>query len=459
MTAAAAVEKVRSADRRRPCTVGLDLRTPGQAGAVAVDAAGRLLAWGVVSGDGGPAALAKLAIDALSVRPKQLRVLLGSAAQTGIFLGDGPPATEQIAESLLADGYDPIAGPAVASVSPAPGRWLVARCSEEMLRSLAEQLSEAVVAEPIFVVDQLLLARRLERDAAVVESTGAGLSVVAVPRDAAPVARSLPALVDAADAAGETERTLRAAGVKGGLRVLGAERDALLEHLDRSGLKVWAEPLPTRGAERLPASLELAWRLAAEDEPPALTGPRLERRRESLLWAQRTAWAAIALGLLGLVLVVSGLVTAGVVAARQRALRRELAAVGSQIQQLQETAVFAEEVQKLRAELAGQALPWPPLAETVIGLANNRPADVGWERLVITDAALELEVSASGPTPFRELELMRGALESSPGITNLAWDEPVLPERGKGVRQTFRARLRDPQSAPPGQPPGEEAAP
>lgn len=106
--------------------------------------------------------------------------------------------------------------------------------------------------------------------------------------------------------------------------------------------------------------------------------------------------------------------------------------------------MLAEKIARLRAELSETTPPWPRVAEMIAALARDLPPGVGWERLAIVDGTLELEASAMGPAPLRELEFMRWTLERSPGIINLSWDEPVIDPRRIGVRQVFRAKIQEP---------------
>ena len=110
---------------------------------------------------------------------------------------------------------------------------------------------------------------------------------------------------------------------------------------------------------------------------------------------------------------------------------------------------MAEEVERLRTELSGWTPPWPRLAEPVAALAQQLPPEVGWERLQITDGALELEASAIGATPAARLELLRRALQRSPDIVNLSWSPPAVDPESHRLRQVFRATLKGaPSDAP-----------
>ncbi|MCP4661572.1 MAG: hypothetical protein GY856_39735, partial [bacterium] len=256
------------------------------------------------------------------------------------------------------------------------------------------------------------------------ESAEIGLLIVAMPWDSTPIARLLPVADHAERAPGEIRRTLGDQGVEASVWILGPQREELSSRLAADGFEVREETMPTCGSETLPADVELALRLAEAEEVAALSGPRLDKRHRSMRWAQRVAWAGIALALLGAFLVVVGSATLLRNRVRQDALRAEAPGVGEQIRQLQEIVALAEEVRRLHAEVAAHGLPWPRLAPTVAGLAQQRPPGVGWERLEIAGRKLELQVSASGPMPFDQLELVRSALESSPGLVNVAWDEP-----------------------------------
>ncbi len=104
-------------------------------------------------------------------------------------------------------------------------------------------------------------------------------------------------------------------------------------------------------------------------------------------------------------------------------------------------------MERLRTELAGRTAPWPRLAEPVAALARQLPPEVGWERLQIRDGALELEAAATGAAPAAQLELLRHALQSSPGITNLSWAPPAADPQSPRLRQVFRAAV-DPMPHP-----------
>ena len=440
----------RAARRRRPATVSLDLRQPGRAAAVAVDGTGTVLAWALLHDDGDPAALAKRSLEKLSVRPRAVRVLLGArAASVGVFQGAGTPDEHEISDTLLAEGHERLDEPAVAAVLVARETWLVAAATAETLEELAEELVATAATEPAFVVDQLLVAERLEGASAVAEYGGAELLVAAQARGSAPLLRSVDSLPDAEQAALETFQVLEMAGFPGSVRVMGSERTQLRRQLTEKNLESQEEPTPSSGREILPAGLELAWHLAVDPSPPALQSPRIERRRTSLGWARRTTWAAIALGLLGALMVAGGLKASRSGRAQSRALAAEAAGVEEQMRLLRETSELAEEVQRLRSGLAGQILPWPRLARTLALLADGFPPGVGCRRLAITDGDLELEASAAGTTPERDLELLRWTLDRSPGITNLSWDEPSLAAERIAVHQIFRAKVLDPSPTPP----------
>ena len=435
--------QVRSAQRRRGCAVGLDLRVAGQAGAVAVDGKGQACAWALVFGDGSPEELSKLAIAKLVVKPTELRILLGSEeAQVGVFAGMDDPEADQITETMLAEGYAPIDRPAAAAIAAAPGTWLVAECDEDRLHALAEGYSDLLGIEPQCVIDQLLLAQSIDIGSAAVESGEVGLSIVTKPRDAAPYVRSLPATVDSGGGVREALRTLGVAGVEGSVSVLGSKAGEILPGLEQHGFEVVTNTMPTHGSDTMPASLELAWRLAAERTVPGLHGSRLDRRARGVLWARRTAWAALVLGLLGFALFAFGLTSWLTARERLRAFEAETAGMEAQMQQVRETVALAEEVRRLRAERAEQAFPWPRVARTLAGLARERPPHLGWERLAITEGALELVVSISDPASYHELIQMRQTLERSPGIVNLAWQAHEDDGQTAGRRHTFRASMR-----------------
>ena len=62
----------------------------------------------------------------------------------------------------------------------------------------------------------------------------------------------------------------------------------------------------------------------------------------------------------------------------------------------------------------------------------------------IKDGALELEVSAGGATARTRLDLLRHALERTPGILNLSWEAPAADPHAPRLRQVFRATVGAP---------------
>ena len=140
----------------------IDLSRAGQAAAVAVDGRGVLAAWAVVSEGEGPLALAVQALRELQVRPREVRVLLGTGTgaedepQVAVLDHPGTPGEGEILAALFADGYPRLAEPSVAALATAPGAWLVAACGASTIEPLAADLLQASGTEPAFVVDQLL---------------------------------------------------------------------------------------------------------------------------------------------------------------------------------------------------------------------------------------------------------------------------------------------------------------
>ncbi|HZF09373.1 MAG TPA: hypothetical protein VFE33_11335 [Thermoanaerobaculia bacterium] len=447
---------VQAAARRAAATVGLDLRLAGRAAAVAVDGKGALLAWAVVAADGDPVALARLAVTQLAVRPRAVRVLLGSAAaQVGLLTGPAggaagvAPEEREILDALHAEGYERLRAPATAGLAVAPATWLVAAAGADAVQPLSEGLLEATAVAPDFVVDQLLAVARLEAGAALVEYGETGLLVAARPPGAAPFVRSIPAVWDAEEAARETRESLAAEGFARAVQVLGARRGELCRCLAASGVPALLAPLPTLREHPLPAECELAWRLALGAAVPALTSPALATRRRSLQWARRLTWVAVAMALLGVVLMGAGLLISGASRGRSRALAATTSGVMRQMEELRKIGAQAEAMGRVKAELAGQSVPFPRLAEAVASLAREVPPGFGWKRLKIADGTLELEASATGPNPLSRLALLRQALERSPVLVNLSWLPPVADPPGAGLRQVFKATLREPTRSAP----------
>jgi hypothetical protein len=154
-----------SASKTRPsATVALDLSLAGQAAAVAVDGRGALVAWTVASEGGNAGTLARKALRELQVRPKEVRVLLGTGtgagdeAQVAVLDHPGAPGEGEILAALFADGYPRLSEPAVAALATSPGSWLVAASGGAAIEPLAAGLLEESGTEPVFVVDQLLAA-------------------------------------------------------------------------------------------------------------------------------------------------------------------------------------------------------------------------------------------------------------------------------------------------------------
>jgi hypothetical protein len=159
---AAMSTSAKAAKKRAASTVALDLSLAGQAAAVAVDGRGALMAWTVAAEGGNAGTLARQALRELRVRPKQVRVLLGSGTGTGedaqvaALDHPGAPGEGEILAALFADGYPRLSEPAVAALATSPGTWLVAACGAAAIEPLAAGLLEESGTEPSFVVDQLL---------------------------------------------------------------------------------------------------------------------------------------------------------------------------------------------------------------------------------------------------------------------------------------------------------------
>jgi hypothetical protein len=446
---------VHAAKRRLPATVALDLRLAGRAAAVAIDRRGELVAWAVltVPAGGDSVALARRALRELGVRPREVRVLVGAGeAQVAFLAQTGAPGADEIAAALFAEGYERLREPAVAALAVSPETWLVAACGAGTVEPLAAGLLEESGTEPLFVVDQLLAAASLEAGSARVESGETGLLIVAAPPGSPLVVRFLPALSDVEEAARESLESLQAAGI-GVVQVLGPQRTALARFLGESRLSAYTEALPASGGETLPAACDLAWELVLRSAPPRLASPRSERRRTGLAWARRTIRFAMVTAVLGGLLMAAGLRLTWLNRERSRSLVAQTAADARLVPELREIGALADEVDRLRAGLAGQTAPWPRLAEPVAALARQLPPGVGWERLQVKDGVLELEAAAVGEAPFGRLEILRHTLERSPALVNLSWATPVADPHRARLRQIFRATVKGtPAAAPQGEP-------
>lgn len=455
------VVNTRPASGRPACTVGLDLRRPGRARAVAVDRRGRLRAWAGVSGGGGRMALARRALEPLAVRPKALRVLLGEdSAQVGCWIFSDAPDAEQITETLLGEGYEPLERPAVTQIESAPGVWLVAASDEESLLELADALCETTAVEPDFSVDQLLLAARFGEGAAVLENTvfddtvfedtvfddtvsekggDERWTLFATPGDSTPFHRQL-AGSDAVTLAAEIREEVTSSGGVDRALALGAGSERGAQILAEAGLEVVPQNLPAVGGETLPGAFAMAWMIAAGDPAPALAGPRLARRGKSLRLARGAFAAGLVLGLIGLLLVLSGARSWWSARSDNHQALTEMRQIAAQIAPLEQIASLVGEIERLREEEGQVMLPWPALTPTLVALAENRPAAVGWRRLAIEEGAVELTVETSIPAPEPAVERMRYDLEELPAVVSVSWEEP---ERKSGRRlQTVRAQLR-----------------
>ena len=410
-----------------------------------MDAKAQLRAWAVIRGEDDPVALTRVALETLSVRPKKVRVLVGSEwARVGVWEGERAPGAGEITEALVAEGHEPILTPAIAAAPAESGAWLVAGCDEEKARSLVDELAELLVLEPTLAVDQLLLLDLLQPGTAAMEIIEEELLIVTRPADAAPLTRSLPTALKAEQTRSEALRTLETIGGVQSIWLLGARRAELRQILDQQGLDLYQEALPACVGEPLPADLELIWRLATAIDPATLSSPRLAKRRQSMQWARRASSLAIALIVLSAILVALGVSAALRVRAIRSADSAGLAAIESQVRQLREAGALAQEVERLRGQLGPRGLPWPQLAGPVDELVRRSPPDLGWERLAIVEGELELEVSSAGASPLVDLELARSTLEGTPGFSNASWDEPVPDQTGPGLRQTLRATLATP---------------
>ncbi len=382
----------------------------------------------------------------------------GAAAQTRIGAepatkyGAGAPGEAAIVAALFAEGYERLREPAVAALPLSRDAWLVAACEEAAIEALAAGLVAENGLEPAFVVDQMLAAADVEAGAATVDSGEidehgeTALLIAADPPASTRFVRALPATLDLAAAARECRESLAAAGCAPdvGVDVRGPRGAALSRLLAEGGVAVRAEALPACGGERLPAICGLAWRLALRPAVPALASPRSDRRRASLAWARRAARSAVAVAALGALLMAAGLWLHWESAARNRALVAQAAGEDRLVAQLRAIGALAEEAGRRRDQLAGQAAPWPRLAEVVGALARQLPPEVAWERLRIADGALELEASAAGAAALARLATLRHALERSPGIANLSWSAPTGDPHGNRVRQVFRAVIGAP---------------
>lgn len=432
----------RAATGRPRCTVGLDLRHRSRVAAVAVDGKAQLRAWALICGEDDPVALTRIALETLSVRPKEVRVLVGSErVRVGVCEGAGEPGAGEITEALVAEGHERILNAAVASSSAESGAWLVAACDAEKARSLVDRLADLLLLEPTLAVDQLLILEQLQPGTAAIEIIGGELLIVARPAGAAPLARSLPVAPDDEQTWAEVLRTLVKIGGARSIRLLGERRAQLREMLDQQEFDLDEEALPAHGGEPMPPELELAWRLATAISPAEISSPDLVKRRQSMQWARRAAVLSVAVIILSVILVAFGISTALRIRAVQGADNAGMAALQAHMQQLREAGALAQEIERLRAQLGPLGLPWPRLAGPIDELVRRSPPGMGWERLAIVEGKLELEVSSDGALPRVELELARSALESTPGFSNASWDEPVPNPTGPGLRQTLRATL------------------
>ncbi len=388
---------LRPAARRSPATVALDLRLAGRAAAVAVGDRGALIAWALTSGDGDSVALARRALRELRVRPKKVLVLLGAAgaggtgeAQVAVLTQAGTPGAGAITAALFAEGYERLSEPSVAALAISPDTWLVAACGAAAIEPLAAGILEESGIEPLFAVDQLLAVDSLEAGSALIEQSETGLLIAADPPGSIPFVRLLPAVLDVEEAARESRESLEAAGFDGTVQVRGPHRDHLSWLLAESGVAARAEALPTSGDATLPPACELAWQLALRPTVPPLASPRSESRRTGLAWSRRAIRAALVIAALGFLLMAAGLRLGWTSRARNQALVAQTAGDARLVEEWQKIGALAEEVERLRTELAGRTAPWPRLAEPVAALARQLPPEVGWERLQIRDGALEL---------------------------------------------------------------------
>jgi HAMP domain-containing protein len=167
---------MKKAKKHAASTVALDRSLVGQAAAVAVDGRGSLVAWTVASEGGNAGTLARQALRELQVRPREVRVLLGTGtgagdeAQVAVLDHPGAPGEGEILAALFADGYPRLSEPSVAAVAISPGTWLVAACGAAVIEPLAAGLLEESGTEPAFVVDQLLGEEGLKAGSAVIET-------------------------------------------------------------------------------------------------------------------------------------------------------------------------------------------------------------------------------------------------------------------------------------------------
>lgn len=438
------IRRLHTPDRSVAATVALDLRTPGQVGAVAVDRQGRARAWVLVIGGGRLAALVQRAVQELALRPRRLRILLGAErAQVATYDEAETPEREGILDVLRVEGYEPLPKPAVVAWPMGrEGGW-VAACDEEALASEIEELAGSWPVPLEVTVDQLLLATWLGPVDAAVEVQERTASIVVRGGSGQLLGRSIPGAVGLDEVARETRCTLERTGA-GRVRCAGRGREDLASRLvGVAGVSL--EPLPRSRGEDLPEELELAAELAGADDLPAFQGPWLDRRSRSLRWARRTLAAAAGIAVVGLILFVVALVGLFTVEPPGEETRAEAESLESQMIRLARTAELAGQVRELRDELEGTTLPWPPVAELLADLARGESRHIGWEQLSVSQGELEIEVSTGEAPPGRGVADTRSLLESSPRIVNVSWEE-----------QVFRGKIRPPAPEIPGVP---EAAP
>lgn len=436
----AIVEKVTG---RRAAMVVLDLRQSGQAAAIAVDHKGSLIAWTRAEDSNDPSELVATSLEGLAVRPKTVRVLLGKrTAQVGIAMTHGVPTQHEIIDNLIGDGFEPLSEPATAAVCTLPDSWVVAACPSGLLTSLAQQLAQHTVVDIEFVVDQLALCEQPQDQMGRVEQSDAGLLMVVPDPQGQPLVRSLPPSADHNRAPTEIRKSLEGLSFRGELRVMGTRREELSHQLAGDNYEVALHPLPIDNTSRLPESLELAWCIAGIPALTVLHSSELSKLQESFRWSHRFRVAALAVGLVGALLVAMGWNSSYASREHRKALEEDNTEVRQQLVQLEQSATLAEDVQVLRTELQQQRAPWPRIAMTLDSLLRGAPEGVGYHRLSITEGALELEASSTA-LPAQDFDRLRWQLEKVPGLSNLSWQEPHLDETSRNDHLTFRAGVRD----------------
>ncbi len=427
---------------RVACRVALDLRTPGQAIAVAVDKHGALVAWARARGAEPPAVLAVAAAEKLTVTVRELRVALGApkVAVGGVSIGESQDADATVA-ALAREGFTAPSGPhAWLVLRDASGATIAAACSDVEVATVADRFDAAVPAGPEMVADLQLLAASLERGRGILERTDAGIGLAVRAVDGGTVVRRirLPAAQPLDDAIlDQVRRTLETSRVEAGATsVIGRDRSAISTALASAS----PATLPRPGdGPALPDDFELAWRLATATTVPALESPDLERRAREIAADRRVVSVGVLIFIVGLAIFLVAMRERAIAEERLAGLTGAFTEAQRKIEELTKVHALKQRTDVLETRVGELELALPEVATLFDDLARRQPPKIGWERVALNQGRLLIEVSAAGSTAEEDLRAFRRLLQGHPRLVNVTWQPPIGDEAGLALLQSFAA--------------------